>query len=117
MNVTIYHNPQCGTSRNTLALIRETGIEPTVVHYLETPPDRAALVRLMADAGLAARDLLRTKGELYESLGLADPKWHEDELIDFMVANPILINRPIVVTPKGTALCRPAEKVKELLAR
>lgn len=113
--ITIYHNPQCGTSRNTLAMIREAGIEPQVVLYLETPPDRAQLVKLISDSGLSARQVMRDKGDLYEQLQLADPKWSDDELIDFMMAHPILINRPIVVTPKGTKLCRPAELVKELL--
>jgi arsenate reductase len=114
-DTTIYHNPQCGTSRNTLALIRNAGIEPRVIHYLDTPPTRAELVQLIADCGVAVRDVLRNKGEVYDALGLADPKWSDDELIDFMVAHPILINRPIVVTPKGTALCRPSEKVLDIL--
>ena len=111
----IYHNPKCGTSRNTLALIRNAGIEPQVILYLETPPSRAQLVKLIADAGLGVRDVLRAKGDLYDELGLADPKWTDDQLLDFMVAHPILINRPIVVTPKGTRLCRPSEVVLEIL--
>jgi arsenate reductase len=106
----IYHNPKCGTSRNTLALIRNAGIEPQVILYLETPPSRAQLVQLIADCGLSVREVLRAKGDLYDELGLADPKWTDDELLDFMVAHPILINRPIVVTPKGT---RPVPPVRE----
>lgn len=113
--VTIFHNPKCGTSRNTLALIHHAGIEPQVVLYLETPPTRAELVKLIADCGLSVRDVLRSKGEVYDELQLADPKWSDDQLLDFMVAHPILINRPIVVTAKGTALCRPSEKVLDLL--
>ena len=111
----IYHNPKCGTSRNTLALIRNAGIEPQVILYLETPPSRAQLVQLVADCGLSVREVLRAKGDLYDELGLADPKWTNDELLDFMVAHPILINRPIVITPKGTAMCRPSEKVLDIL--
>jgi arsenate reductase len=113
--VTIFHNPQCGTSRNTLALIRHAGIEPQVIEYLKTPPNRTQLVRLIADSGLSAREVLRAKGDLYDELQLADPKWTTDELVDFMIAHPILINRPIVVTPKGTRLCRPSELVLDLL--
>lgn len=113
--VTIYHNPKCGTSRNTLALIRNAGIEPEVILYLETPPSRDALQQLIADCGLSVREVLRTKGEVYDELGLADPKWRDDELLDFMIAHPILINRPIVITSKGTALCRPSEKVLDIL--
>lgn len=111
----IYHNPKCGTSRNTLALIRNAGIEPQVIAYLETPPTRAQLVQLIQDCGLSVRDVLRSKGEVYDELKLDDAKWTDDELIDFMVANPILINRPIVVTPKGTKLCRPSELVLDIL--
>ena len=111
----IYHNPKCGTSRNTLALIRNAGIEPQVIAYLETPPTRAQLVQLIQDCGLSVRDVLRSKGEVYDELKLADAKWTDDELIDFMVAHPILINRPIVVTPKGTKLCRPSELVLDIL--
>jgi arsenate reductase len=113
--VTIFHNPQCGTSRNTLALIRHAGIEPQVIEYLKTPPNRTQLVRLIKDSGLSAREVLRAKGDLYDELQLADPKWTTDELVDFMIAHPILINRPIVVTPKGTRLCRPSELVLDLL--
>ena len=114
-NVTIFHNPQCGTSRNTLAMIRNAGIEPTVVPYLETPPTRAELVSLIQACGLSVREVLRSKGEVYESLQLDDAKWSDDELLDFMVAHPILINRPIVVTPLGTRLCRPSELVLDIL--
>lgn len=113
--VSIYHNPQCGTSRNTLALIREAGIEPEVILYLETPPTRDQLQKIMLDAGLSARDIMRDKGDLYVSLNLADAKWRDDELLDFMMAHPSLINRPIVITERGTALCRPAEKVIDIL--
>ncbi len=113
--VTIYHNPKCGTSRNTLALIRNAGIEPLVVHYLDTPPTRAQLVQLIKDCGLSVREVLRSKGEVYEELKLDDSKWTDDELLDFMVAHPILINRPIVVTPQGTRLCRPSELVLDIL--
>ena len=114
-NVTIYHNPKCGTSRNTLALIRNAGIEPEVVLYLETPPDRAQLVKLLQDCGLSARAVMRDKGDLYEELQLQDSKWTNDQLIDFMIAHPILINRPIVVTAQGTRLCRPSELVLDIL--
>jgi arsenate reductase len=113
--VTIFHNPKCGTSRNTLALVRNAGIEPQVVLYLETPPTRAELVKLIADCGLTVREVLRSKGDVYDALKLDDPKWHDDELLDFMVAHPILINRPIVVTPLGTRLCRPSELVIDIL--
>ena len=111
----IYHNPQCGTSRNTLALLRDAGIEPEIVLYLETPPSRDELVRLIRDSGLDARGIMRDKGDLHEELHLADPKWTDAQLIDFMMAHPALINRPIVVTDKGTRLCRPAETVHEIL--
>lgn len=113
--VTIFHNPQCGTSRNTLALIRSAGIEPEIVHYLDTPPTRDAMAALIQACGVPVRDVLRSKGEVYEQLGLADPKWSDDALLDFMVAHPILINRPIVVAARGTRLCRPAERVLDLL--
>ena len=112
---TIYHNPKCGTSRNTLALIRNAGIEPQVIHYLETPPSRDELVQLIAACGLSVREVLRSKGDLYEELKLDDAKWTDDELLDFMVAHPILINRPIVVTAQGTRLCRPSERVLDIL--
>ena len=108
MTVTIYHNPNCGTSRNVLAMIRQSGEEPVIIEYLKTPPDRARLVALIQAMGISVRALLREKGAPYAELGLADPKWSDDELIDFMLAHPILINRPIVVTPKGTKLCRPS---------
>ena len=114
-DITIYHNPDCGTSRNVLALIRNTGEEPTVVEYLKTPPDRATLERLIADLGLPVRDVLRQKGTPYDELGLEDVKWRDDQLIDFMLQHPILMNRPIVVTPLGTRLCRPSEAVLEIL--
>lgn len=113
--VTIYHNPKCGTSRNTLALIRNAGIEPQVIAYLETPPTRDELVQLIAACGLPVRDVLRSKGDVYDELKLDDAKWTDDELLDFMVAHPILINRPIVVTPMGTRLCRPSELVLDIL--
>jgi len=113
--ITIYHNPDCGTSRNTLALIRNSGIEPVVVEYLKTPPGRAKLVELIAALGLPVRGLLREKGTPYAELGLADAAWTDDQLIDFMVAHPVLMNRPIVVTKLGTRLCRPSEAVLEIL--
>ncbi len=115
MSVTIYHNPSCGTSRNTLAMIRQSGEEPEIIEYLKTPPDRATLKGLIRAMGIPVRALLREKGTPYAELNLADPKWSDDELIDFMLAQPILINRPIVVTPKGTRLCRPSEAVLDLL--
>lgn len=115
MTVTIYHNPDCGTSRNTLAMIRQSGEEPTVIEYLKTPPSREKLVELIAAMGIAVRALLREKGTPYKELGLQDPKWTDDDLLDFMVKHPILINRPIVVTPKGVKLCRPSEAVLEIL--
>jgi arsenate reductase (glutaredoxin) len=115
MTVTIYHNPACGTSRNTLAMIRQSGDEPEIIEYLITPPDRAKLRELIKAMGISARELLREKGTPYAELRLSDPKWSDDELIDFMLAYPILINRPIVVTKKGTRLCRPSEAVLDLL--
>ncbi|WP_293396892.1 arsenate reductase (glutaredoxin) [Nevskia sp.] len=115
MTITIYHNPACGTSRNTLAMIRNAGIEPTVIEYLKTPPDRTTLVALIAKMAVPVRSVLRDKGSLYDDLGLADPKWADAELIDFMLQHPILINRPIVVTPLGVRLCRPSELVLDLL--
>jgi len=115
MTVTIYHNPSCGTSRNTLALIRQGGEEPVVIEYLKHPPSRARLVELIGAMGIPVRALLRDKGTPYAELGLADPKWTDDELIDQMLAHPILINRPIVATPKGVRLCRPAEAVLGIL--
>ena len=115
MTVTIYHNPECGTSRNTLAMIRQSGEEPEVIEYLKTPPSREKLVELIAAMSVTPRDLLREKGTPYAALGLGDPKWTDDELIDFMLAHPILINRPIVVTPLGTVLARPSEAVLDIL--
>jgi arsenate reductase len=115
MTVTIYHNPACGTSRNTLAMIRQSGEEPVVIEYLKAPPSRERLVELLRKMNMTPRALLREKGTPYAELGLADPKWSDDELIDFMMAHPILINRPIVETPKGTRLCRPSETVLEIL--
>ena len=117
MSVTIYHNPDCGTSRNALAMIRQSGEEPEIIEYLKTPPSRARLVELIKAMGIPVRALLREKGTPYAELGLADPKWSDDQLLDFMLAHPILINRPIVVTPKGTKLCRPSEAVLDLLER
>jgi arsenate reductase len=117
MSVTIYHNPDCGTSRNTLAMIRQSGEEPEIIEYLKTPPSRARLVELIKAMGIPVRALLREKGTPYAELGLADPKWSDDQLLDFMQVHPILINRPIVVTPKGTRLCRPSEAVLDLLER
>ncbi|MBL0473393.1 MULTISPECIES: glutaredoxin-dependent arsenate reductase [Aeromonas] len=113
--ITIYHNPECGTSRNTLELIRNSGVEPTVIHYLETPPSRDQLVALIAAMDMPVRDLLRKNVQPYEALGLAEDRFSDDELIDAMLAHPILINRPIVVTPLGTKLCRPSEVVLDIL--
>ncbi len=113
--ITIYHNPACGTSRNTLALIRNAGVEPEIIEYLKTPPDRATLVDLLARAGMRPRDLLREKGDLYAELGLGAAHWTDEQLIDHMLAHPILINRPLVVTPRGVRLCRPAETVLDIL--
>ena len=113
--ITIYHNPACGTSRNTLELIRNSGVEPTVVHYLETPPSRETLVALIGAMGMPVRDLLRKNVPPYEALELAENRFSDDDLIDAMLALPILINRPIVVTPLGTKLCRPSEVVLDIL--
>jgi len=113
--ITIYHNPACGTSRNTLALIRNSGIEPAVIEYLQTPPDRAALLQLIGDMGVSVRSVLREKGTPYAELKLDDPSLSDDALIDAMLAHPVLINRPIVVTPLGTKLCRPSEAVLHIL--
>jgi arsenate reductase (glutaredoxin) len=113
--ITIFHNPACGTSRNVLALIRHAGIEPTIVEYLETPPTRNKLRELVAATGQPVRALLREKGTPYAELGLGDPAWTDDQLLDFVVRHPILMNRPLVVTPLGTRLCRPSEAVLELL--
>ncbi|HCU15108.1 glutaredoxin-dependent arsenate reductase [Hafnia paralvei] len=114
-NITIYHNPACGTSRNTLELIRNCGAEPTVIMYLETPPTREELIKLIADMGISVRSLLRKNVEPYEQLGLTDDAFSDEQLIDFMLQYPILINRPIVVTPLGTRLCRPSESVLDIL--
>ncbi|MRS88881.1 arsenate reductase (glutaredoxin) [Enterobacteriaceae bacterium RIT714] len=114
-NITIYHNPACGTSRNTLEMIRNSGIEPTVILYLETPPAREELVKLIEDMGISVRALLRKNVDPYEQLGLAEDVFSDDRLIDFMLQYPILINRPIVVTPLGTRLCRPSEVVLAIL--
>ena len=116
-DITIYHNPACGTSRNVLAMIRNSGEEPTVIEYLNTPPSRATLVKLLADAGLSVREVLREKGTPYAELGLSDPKWTDEQLLDFIEQHPILINRPIVVTPLGTRLCRPSEAVLDILPK
>jgi arsenate reductase len=113
--ITIYHNPKCGTSRNTLAMIRNSGVEPEVIEYLKTPPDKATLQALIKAAGITARELLRAKETIYSELNLADDKWTDDEILDFMLQHPILINRPIVVTPLGTRLCRPSELVLAIL--
>lgn len=114
-DITIYHNPACGTSRNTLALIRNSGAEPEVIEYLKNPPGKERLQQLLAAMGIPARELLRQKGTPYEELGLGDSKGTEDELVDFMVQHPILMNRPIVVTPLGAKLCRPSEVVLDIL--
>ena len=114
-NITIYHNPTCGTSRNVLALIRNSGEEPNVIEYLKTPPDRETLQRLITDMGAPMRAVLREKGTPYAELGLDDPKWGDEQLIGFMLQHPIHINRPIVVTPLGTRLCRPSEAVLDIL--
>lgn len=113
--VTIYHNPNCGTSRNVLGLIRNSGVEPHIIEYLKSPPSRAELEGLIARMGIPVRDLLRRKGTPYDELGLDDPRWTDDQLIDWMLAHPILIDRPIVVTPLGVKLCRPSEMVLDLL--
>ena len=115
MDVVIYHNPDCGTSRNTLGLIRNAGVEPHVVEYLKCPPSRDLLVQLIARMEITARDLLREKGTPHADLGLGDPALTEDQLLDAMMAHPILINRPIVVSPRGVRLCRPSEAVLDLL--
>ena len=115
MSITIYHNPDCGTSRNTLALIRNSGAEPTIIYYLETPPSGDELRQLLAAMGIPVRALLRKNVEPYDALGLAEDRFTDDQIIDFMLQHPILINRPIVVTPLGTRLCRPSEVVLEIL--
>jgi arsenate reductase (glutaredoxin) len=113
--ITIFHNPACGTSRNVLALIRNSGVEPEVVEYLKTPLGKERLRALVAAMGIPVRELLRQKGTPYDELGLADPKWSDEQLLDFMAAHPILMNRPVVVTPLGTRLCRPSEAVLDIL--
>jgi len=115
MTITIYHNPACGTSRNVLGLIRNSGEEPTIIEYLKHPPSRETLRSLVAAMGIKPRELLREKGTPYRELGLDDRKWSDDQLLDFMLEHPILINRPIVVTPLGTRLCRPSETVLDIL--
>ena len=115
MDITIYHNPRCGTSRNTLALIRNTGVEPRVVDYLSAPPDRATLAAMIAQAGLTVRAAMRSKEQVFADLGLGDPALDDNALLDAMLAHPILINRPFVVTPNGARLCRPSEVVLEIL--
>lgn len=115
MTVTIYHNPACGTSRNTLAMIRNAGIEPTVIEYLTSPPDRQTLQAMIRDAGLTVREAIREKGTPYAELGLADPALNDDQLLHAMLAHPILINRPFVVTALGVRLCRPSEVVLDIL--
>ncbi len=114
-DITIYHNPDCGTSRNTLALIRNCGVEPVVIEYLKSPPGKERLQQLLDAMGIGARALLRQKGTPYDELGLGDPKWTDTELVDFMIQHPILMNRPVVVTPLGTKLCRPSEAVLDIL--
>jgi arsenate reductase (glutaredoxin) len=115
MTVTIYHNPACGTSRNTLEIIRHAGFEPVVIEYLKTPPSKAQLAKMIAEAGLSVREAIREKGTPYEELGLADPALSDDQLLDAMIATPLLINRPLVVTEIGTRLCRPSELVLDIL--
>jgi arsenate reductase len=115
MDVTIYHNPECGTSRNTLEMIRNAGIEPTVIEYLKTPPSRDELTKMIRDAGLTVRQAIREKGTPYDELGLADPALNDDQLLDAILKDPILINRPFVVTPLGTRLSRPSELVLDIL--
>ena len=114
-NITIYHNPACGTSRNTLALIRNSGTEPEVIEYLQSPPTKERLQQLLTDMGISARELLRQKGTPYNELHLSEPNWTDGELVDFMVQHPILMNRPVVVTPLGSRLCRPSEAVLDIL--
>jgi arsenate reductase len=115
MSVTIYHNPECGTSRNTLAMIRQSGIEPEIIEYLKTPPSREKLIELIKAMNISVRALLRERGTPYHEFGLSDPNLTDDQLIDHMLAHPVLINRPIVVTDKGVKLCRPSETVLPLL--
>lgn len=114
-NATIYHNPKCGTSRNTLAILRHAGFEPTVIEYLKTPPDRVTLLRLLVDAGLTPREAARQKETRFGELGLSDPSVSDEAIVEAMLANPVLINRPFVVTERGTRLCRPSEVVLEII--
>jgi arsenate reductase len=116
MSVTIYHNPDCGTSRNTLAMIRQSGVQPVIIEYLKNLPTRERLIELIVAMGIPTRALLRQKGTPYAELGLGENKWSDNDLVDFMLVHPILINRPIVVTPKGVKLCRPSETVLDLLS-
>lgn len=115
MTVTIYHNPDCGTSRNTLAMIRQSGVEPEIVYYLETPPDAQTILRLVGEAGLTLRDALRRKDTPYDALGLDDAAKSEADVLAAIAAHPVLLNRPFVVTPRGTRLCRPSEVVLDIL--
>ncbi|QUS54930.1 arsenate reductase (glutaredoxin) [Pseudovibrio brasiliensis] len=115
MNPIIYHNPKCGTSRNTLAMLKQAGTEPEVIEYLKTPPSRETLEKLIKDSGLTVREILRKKGTPYEDLGLDDEKWTDTQLIDFIEEHPILMNRPFVTTDKGTRLCRPSDVLLEIL--
>ena len=115
MTITIYHNPDCGTSRNTLAMIRQSGEEPEIIEYLKSPPSRARLIELLSEMQMTPRELLREKGTPYLELGLDKPAWSDDQLVDAMLEHPILINRPIVVSPHGTKLCRPSEVVLDIL--
>ncbi len=115
MSVIIYHNPRCGTSRNTLAMIRASGEEPVIIEYLQTPLSKEQLSELVAAMKISVRDLLREKGTPFAELDLANAKWSEDQLLDFIVQHPILMNRPVVATPRGAALCRPSERVLDLL--
>lgn len=114
-DITIYHNPKCGTSRNTLAMIRHLGLEPVVIEYLKTPPSRDVLKELLARMGLSVRQILRQKGTPYDELDLGNPQWSDEQLLDFIEQHPVLINRPIVVTPMGARLCRPSEQVLDIL--
>jgi arsenate reductase (glutaredoxin) len=115
MNIAIYHNPSCGTSRNALAMIRAAGIEPEIIEYLKTPPSAAEIRRIVSDTGGTLREVLRQKDTPYHALGLDDPKWTDEDLLEFIAKHPLLLNRPIVISAKGTALCRPSEKVLDLL--
>lgn len=117
MEITVYHNPNCGTSRNTLAMIRNSGVEPTVIEYLKTPPSRDTIKDLLARMGATVRSILRQKGTPYDELDLGNPKWTDEQLLDFIEQHPILINRPIVVTPLGVRLCRPSEMVLDILPK